>query len=341
MAVDGFCGQSLATEAHAVGDTRERVSRWMQEAPSFLEMVAHVVDDRQRAFDAADAARARVRSAARRAGVGARGDRRVAARPGRDRATCWPTCSVEPATRFAACARPRAPPQSRPLRPSPPRRCRPSAPRLWPPSRRCRPPSARPLRPSSPLGPSAERAQAPAAPSAAHEPGPIAAPTAARPPAAAGTRRILLVDDDANFRNVMMEYLEGFRGYDLRVAVNGEEGLAALADAVPDIVLLDLMMPGIGGMATLGQMKTEYPDLPVVMVTANEDLSLARKALSLGACDYVTKPFDLDYLDAVLNIYLAKTDPRRERELEVLAGVDGGGAVTTVTRTIKSNFSRR
>jgi len=323
-----------------VGDTRQRVTRWMQEAPSFLEMVAHVVDDRQRAFDVADACerecerlrgelasalaeidglrRDQVETADVLAEVlGKAGDalRRLRAAPG-----------AEPAVRDHASAEPAvASPADRGQAEG---AARPFADRA--------PAQAEPVAVHSP-----EPAEAPAEPtvtSAAPESRSIPAP-AARPPAA-GARRILLVDDDANFRNVMTEYLEGFRGYDLRVAVSGEEGLAALADAVPDIVLLDLMMPGIGGMVTLEQMKSECPDLPVVMVTANEDLSLARKALSLGACDYVTKPFDLDYLDAVLNIYLSKTDPRRERELEVLAGVDGG-AVTAVTRTIKSYFSRR
>jgi two-component system OmpR family response regulator len=166
------------------------------------------------------------------------------------------------------------------------------------------------------------------------------------PPADSGEsgapRRVLLVDDDQSFRNVITEYLEGFRGYEVRAAVSGEEGMRALADYQPDIVLLDLMMPGIGGMAALRQMKALYPSLCVVMVTANEDLSLARKALALGAADYVTKPFDLDYLDALLNIYLPKGGAAcREGELTSHAAVDGPSPVASGPWSLRSYFMGR
>jgi CheY-like chemotaxis protein len=359
-------------EADAVGDTRQRVTRWMQEAPSFLEMVAHVVDDRQRAFDVADACqrecdRLRGELASTRAEVdalrrdqqetadaladviGKAGEavRRLRAAPDgasgpvspAERAA-GPAGSATPAPAGQHAADLAAPHTDRAPVPMEAAATSLSEPAF--PGERT-PAATNHADASAERGTSAEGTH----PSAAVEPAPAAAPeratasSAAQRPVACGARRILLVDDDANFRTVMTEYLEGFRAYELRVAASGEEGLRALADAEPDIVLLDLMMPGIGGMATLERMKSECPDLPIVMVTANEDLSFARKALSLGACDYVTKPFDLDYLDAVLNIYLSKTDPRRERELEVLAGVDGAGAVTAVTRTIKSYFSRR
>ena len=101
------------------------------------------------------------------------------------------------------------------------------------------------------------------------------------------------------------------------------------------------MMPGIGGMGALQSMKALYPSLCVVMVTANEDLSLARKALSLGAADYVTKPFDLDYLDAVLNMYLSKDEPSRDSEVTAYAAADGTGPVAAAARSLRSYFTRR
>jgi CheY-like chemotaxis protein len=140
---------------------------------------------------------------------------------------------------------------------------------------------------------------------------PLVATDAAPPreePVAPSPRRVLVVDDNPNFRNMITEYLAGNRGYDVRVAASGEEALPLVPDFRPQVVLLDVRMPGIGGMGTLQQIRALYPDLAVVMVTGDEDLGLTRKALALGAADYVTKPFDLDHLDAVLTIYLAGSE---------------------------------
>ena len=276
-------------------DVRERVNRWMQDAPTFLEMVAQVVDDRQRAIAAVeDTGRecAQLRedlAAARAESEGLKRDRSetaslLAEALGR---------AGEALVRLRAASDVESKPAPALLRP--------------------------PVLDAAPIPP--------------RETAPTRENT--------GARRILLVDDDTNFRNVMTEYLAGCRGYDVRVAMSGEEGLTALSESLPDIVLLDLMMPGIGGMAALQRMKAQYPDLCVVMVTANEDLSIARKALGLGAADYVTKPFDLDYLDAVLNIYLSKGEACQEGEPAVLAGADGVGPVAAATRSLRSYFARR
>jgi CheY-like chemotaxis protein len=267
----------------------------MQDAPSFLEMVAQVVDDRQRARAAAeDTGREceRLRedlAAARSESEGLKRDQSETASLLAEALGRAGEALVRLRVASDAVAKP--------------------APALLPP--------------------------------AALEAQPMPPQAAAFPSDGTGARRILLVDDDANFRNVMTEYLAGCRGYDVRVAVSGEDGLNALAESLPDIVLLDLMMPGIGGMAALQQMKAQHPDLCVVMVTANEDLSFARKALGLGAADYVTKPFDLDYLDAVLNIYLSKGGAGQEREPDILADVDGVGPVAAATRSLRSYFARR
>ena len=87
-------------------------------------------------------------------------------------------------------------------------------------------------------------------------------------------------------------------------AGSGEEALAKAPGWRPDLILLDLMMAGIGGLKTLRRVKIVLPDVCIIMVTAVDDLDVARSALAAGAADYVTKPFTFDYLDAVLDIHV-------------------------------------
>jgi len=108
--------------------------------------------------------------------------------------------------------------------------------------------------------------------------------------------RILLVDDEADVREVLREYLDG-QGFDVETAEDGERALAAARRARPDLILLDVRMPGLDGVQTLRRLRELDASVPVVMVTANDDVSLARETLRLGAIDYVAKPFDFAYLD--------------------------------------------
>ena len=119
--------------------------------------------------------------------------------------------------------------------------------------------------------------------------------------------RVLLVDDEPNFTSFVAEYL-GDKGFDVLVASTGEEALAGVAHFNPHIVLLDLMMPGIGGMEALRRIKRERPEMRVVVVTALEDLDTARRALAAGAANYLIKPFTLDYLDSALALHLPGED---------------------------------
>jgi DNA-binding response OmpR family regulator len=127
------------------------------------------------------------------------------------------------------------------------------------------------------------------------------APTAPRGEKARA--RVLLVDDEPQFREMLVEYLTG-EDFEVREAASGEEALPHVTTWRPDIILLDLMMAGIGGLETLRRVKIMRPDACVVMVTAVDDLDVARSALAAGAADYVTKPFTFQYLDAVLAIHM-------------------------------------
>jgi len=116
--------------------------------------------------------------------------------------------------------------------------------------------------------------------------------------------RILLVDDEKWFREMLTEYLSG-KGIEVLDAASGEEALVQVQASRPHVVLLDLMMGGgMGGLEALVAIKAVCPETCVIMVTGLEDLDTARQALAAGAADYLTKPFTLQFLDAVLDIYL-------------------------------------
>jgi len=116
---------------------------------------------------------------------------------------------------------------------------------------------------------------------------------------------VLIVDDDSSFRNMLALHLSETGGYEVTSAVNGEEALTLLTTHQPHAVVLDLVMPGMGGIEALRRMKARYPRLCVVTVTAYEDLGGAHEVLALGAVDYLKKPFKLEHLDALLNLHLS------------------------------------
>lgn len=133
--------------------------------------------------------------------------------------------------------------------------------------------------------------------------------------------RVLVVDDEPQFREMLAEYLES-KDFEVQQAGSGEEALLTVPAMRPHLVLLDLMMAGIDGLETLRGIKAIEPATRVIMVTAVEDLDVARSALGSGAADYVTKPFTFQYLDSVLGIHMP-TDlgPPAEQ----VAGLSAGG----------------
>ena len=117
--------------------------------------------------------------------------------------------------------------------------------------------------------------------------------------------RILVVDDEAPVREVLTEYFST-EGYAVEAATSGLEALSAVSGGRADLVLLDVRMPGLDGVQVLRRIREMSTSLPVIMVTANEDVTLARETLTLGAFDYVAKPFDFDYLDRAVAAGLAR-----------------------------------
>jgi CheY-like chemotaxis protein len=123
---------------------------------------------------------------------------------------------------------------------------------------------------------------------------------------------VLVIDDDSGVRDVLEEFLVQL-GYDTIAAPDGAAGLAKLLKQPPDAVLLDIAMPGaLGGLETLGVIKRAWPDVPVIMVTANVDEKIAKATLREGAVDYLMKPLDMGRLREVLATALllsGKTPP--------------------------------
>ncbi|HSE03777.1 MAG TPA: response regulator [Methylomirabilota bacterium] len=119
-------------------------------------------------------------------------------------------------------------------------------------------------------------------------------------------KKILVVDDEPEVRQLMEHFLAD-RGYEVRVAENGRQGLEALERFKPDVVLLDMHMPELDGLETLKRIAARWPALPVIMVTVNDDVATTSRLLELGAADYVPKPFNLDYLEQAINIQLSVT----------------------------------
>ena len=102
--------------------------------------------------------------------------------------------------------------------------------------------------------------------------------------------KILVADDEEMILEGVADRLR-FYGFEVRTARDGVECLEAIRQEVPDLVLLDIRMPKMDGMAVLAQLREAYPLLPVVMISASSERHVARGALSEGAGGYLLKPF--------------------------------------------------
>ncbi len=111
--------------------------------------------------------------------------------------------------------------------------------------------------------------------------------------------RILIVDDEPDLVNFLAEEFK-VRGLEVDTALRGLEAVESVMAKFPDLVLLDVRMPGMDGIATLKKIKEINPALKVVMMTAIQDEEVMAQARALGAIDYIKKPVSLPYLDTVI-----------------------------------------
>ena len=108
---------------------------------------------------------------------------------------------------------------------------------------------------------------------------------------------LLVVDDDAVVREALVEALVE-AGYDVRAADDGARAIALLAERAPDVVLSDVRMPGMDGLALLALLRERVPDVPIVLMTAFDDMPTVVAAMREGATDFLVKPLDLHELRA-------------------------------------------
>src|SRR5439155_4633114 len=123
---------------------------------------------------------------------------------------------------------------------------------------------------------------------------------------------VLIVDDEPNIRR-MVGALLAAEGYDVRDAQDGATGIARARENEPDVVLLDLMMPGeLDGLATLARVRETLPDVPVVMMSGRAGLADAVKATKLGAFNFLEKPLAPESVLLALASALELRQARRE-----------------------------
>lgn len=109
-------------------------------------------------------------------------------------------------------------------------------------------------------------------------------------------KKLLIVDDDASIRESLRLILSRF--YSVTTASDSEQALEILSEIqdFPDLVILDVMMPGIGGLVLLERLREMRSSLPIIMLTASNSVQTAVKAMKIGAVDYLSKPYDVDEL---------------------------------------------
>jgi DNA-binding NtrC family response regulator len=115
-------------------------------------------------------------------------------------------------------------------------------------------------------------------------------------------RRVLVVDDETEVVDVLREHFE--ESYDVDTAPDGKRALKLIRTRRPDVILLDIHMPGLNGLEVLKRIEKVDGKPVVIVVTANEDTDVAAQAMTQGAFSYVPKPFDFQYLDHLVAVAL-------------------------------------
>jgi DNA-binding response OmpR family regulator len=117
--------------------------------------------------------------------------------------------------------------------------------------------------------------------------------------------KILIIEDDPTMQEALRDNFE-FGGYTVQVADDGRTGLKCVLAQAPDLILLDIMLPGINGFDLCRRVRSEGLTMPIIMLTAKSQESDVIRGLDLGADDYVTKPFSIDVLLARVSVCLRR-----------------------------------
>lgn len=134
-------------------------------------------------------------------------------------------------------------------------------------------------------------------------------------------KRILVVEDDRAIRQGIVDALT-FAGHEALEAANGDEGMRMAVRVGYDLLLLDLVLPGHGGLEILAEVRTSRPTVPVIILTARGEEADRVKGLKLGADDYVVKPFSVKELLARIEAVLRRT-PERSSDVKKISFAGG------------------
>ncbi len=133
------------------------------------------------------------------------------------------------------------------------------------------------------------------------------------------TETVLVIEDDPALRNglAMNFQLQGYRSLS---AADGEEGMRMAFDVRPDLIVLDIMLPGHSGLEILERLRAEHEEVPVLILSARDTIGNKVEGLELGADDYLTKPFELPELLARVEVLLRRQRSRRRSEPPIRFG---------------------
>ena len=116
---------------------------------------------------------------------------------------------------------------------------------------------------------------------------------------------ILVIDDDIEMRDVLFDLLS-LDGYEVLLAADGSSGLERYRNSLPELVITDLQMPNVDGIEVLKELKREYPDIPILVITGVTDITVIEEAVEHSANRILKKPFEVDELLTALDELLGR-----------------------------------
>lgn len=148
---------------------------------------------------------------------------------------------------------------------------------------------------------------------------------------------VFIVDDEKNLQRLIQYNVEHAWRYGTMLFSRGEECLEQLSATIPDLIILDILMPGIGGIETLKRIKSMEPSVPVIMLSAQGNIELAAETIKLGAADYFTKPVDLERLRLSIQntLYTTRLEQRVRQLQETIESSVHFDNIVSVSRKMK------